>query len=154
MLKYLLRRVLATLPVIVGVTVFTFIVMDLGAGSYVPGLDLNPNLKPEDEAMIKKYLGLDRPLHEQYLTWIAGVAHGDFGRAMIDGSPVSRHIGDRLPATLELTVTAILLGVLISIPLGVTGALRRGSKLDHLFTAMSVAGFWIPGFWFGVMRIL
>src|SRR6202022_4831656 len=108
------------------------------------------NLKPEDEAMIKKYLGLDRPLHEQYLTWIAGVVPGDFGRSMIDGSLVSRHIGDRLPATLELTVTAILMGVLISIPLGVTGALRRGSKLDHALTAMSGGGVAIPGFWLGL----
>jgi peptide/nickel transport system permease protein len=128
--------------------------MHITAGSYVPGLDLNPNLKPEDEEMIKKYLGLDRPLHEQYLTWLAGIAHGDFGRSMIDGSLVSVHITDRLPATLELTVTAILMGILISIPLGVTGALRRGSKIDHALTALSVGGFAIPGFWLGLMLIL
>lgn len=154
MIKYLLNRVLATIPVVIGVTVVTFIVMHIAAGSYVPGLDLNPNLKPEDEEMIKRYLGLDRPLHEQYLTWIAGMVHGDFGRSMIDGSLVARHIGDRLPATLELTMTAILMGVLISIPLGVTGALRRGSKIDHFFTAMSVGGFAIPGFWLGLLLIL
>jgi peptide/nickel transport system permease protein len=154
MLKYLLRRVIATVPVVIGVTVFTFIVMHLAAGSYVPGLDLNPSLKPEDEEAIKRYLGLDRPLHEQYLTWIAGVVHGDFGRSMIDGSLVSRHIGDRLPATLELTVTAILMGILISIPLGITGALRRGSKIDHALTALSVGGFAIPGFWLGLLLIL
>ena len=154
MLKYLLNRVLATIPVVIGVTVVTFVVMHLAAGSYVPGLDLNPSLKPEDQEAIKRYLGLDRPLHEQYLTWVVGVAHGDFGRSMIDGSLVSRHIGDRLPATLELTSTAILLGVLISIPLGVTGALRRGSKLDHAFTAMSVGGFAIPAFWLGLLLIL
>src|SRR5229473_1825775 len=154
MLKYLVSRVIATIPVIIGVTVFTFVVMHLAAGSYVPGLDLNPNLKPEDEAMIKHYLGLDRPLYEQYLTWMAGVVHGDFGRSMIDGSLVSRHIGDRLPATLELTVTAILLGIAISIPLGVTGALRRGSKLDHSLTALSVGGFAVPAFWLGLVLIL
>ena len=154
MLNYLLRRVLATIPVVIGVTVVTFVVMHIAAGSYVPGLDLNPNLKPEDQEAIKRYLGLDRPLHEQYLTWIAGVAHGDFGRSMIDGSLVSSHIGDRLPNTLELTVTAILMGVLISIPLGVTGALRRGSKLDHALTTLSVGGFAVPGFWLGLMLIL
>jgi peptide/nickel transport system permease protein len=154
MLKYLLSRVLATIPVVIGVTVVTFVVMHIAAGSYVPGLDLNPNLKPEDEELIKRYLGLDRPLHEQYLSWIAGVIHGDFGRSMIDGSLVTRHITDRLPATLELTLTAILMGVLISIPLGVTGALRRGSKIDHALTAMSVGGFAIPGFWLGLMLIL
>jgi peptide/nickel transport system permease protein len=151
---YLARRVIATLPVVIGVTLVTFILMHITAGSYVPGLDLNPNLKPEDEEMIKKYLGLDRPLHEQYLTWLAGIARGDFGRSMIDGSLVTVHITDRLPATLELTVTAILMGVLISIPLGVTGALRRGSKIDHALTAMSVGGFAIPGFWLGLMLIL
>lgn len=152
--KYLLRRVLATIPVVIGVTLITFLIMHVTAGSYIPGVDLNPALKPEDIEAIKRYLGLDRPLYLQYLTWLGGIVHGDFGRSMIDGSPVSSHILDRLPATLELTVTAILLGVLISIPLGVTGALRRGSKIDHALTAMSVAGFAVPAFWFGLMLIL
>jgi len=152
--KYLIRRVLATIPVVIGVTLITFLLMHVTAGSYIPGIDLNPNLKAEDVEAIKRYLGLDRPLYIQYVTWLAGVAHGDFGRSMIDGSLVSSHIFDRLPATLELTITAILLGVLISIPLGVTGALRRGSKIDHALTAMSVAGFAIPGFWLGLLLIL
>src|SRR4029077_18822891 len=131
LVKYLLRRVLATIPVVIGVTLSTFMLVHVTAGSYIPGVDLNPALKPEDIEAIKRYLGLDRPLYVQYLTWIAGLVHGDFGRSMIDGSTVSSHILDRLPATLELTVTAIVLGIVISIPLGVTGALRRGSKLDH-----------------------
>jgi len=152
--KYLVRRVLATIPVVIGVTLITFLLMHVTAGSYIPGIDLNPNLKPEDVEAIKRYLGLDRPLYIQYVTWLAGVAHGDFGRSMIDGSLVSSHIFYRVPATLELTITAILLGVLISIPLGVTGALRRGSKIDHALTAMSVAGFAIPGFWLGLLLIL
>jgi peptide/nickel transport system permease protein len=152
--KYLVRRVLATIPVVIGVTLITFLVMHVTAGSYIPGVDLNPALKPEDIEAIKRYLGLDRPLYVQYLTWLGGLLHGDFGRSMIDGSLVSRHIFDRLPATLELTTTAILLGVLISIPLGVTGALRRGSKIDHALTAMSVGGFAIPAFWLGLMLIL
>jgi len=152
--KYLLRRVLATIPVVIGVTLITFMLMHVTAGSYIPGIDLNPNLKVEDVEAIKKYLGLDRPLYLQYITWLAGITHGDFGRSMIDGSLVSSHIFDRLPATLELTVTAILIGVLISIPLGITGALRRGSKIDHALTAMSVAGFAIPAFWLGLLLIL
>lgn len=154
LVKYLIRRVLATIPVVIGVTLITFLLMHVTAGSYVPGIDLNPALKPEDIEAIKRYLGLDRPLYVQYLTWLTGIAHGDFGRSMIDGSSVSSHIFDRLPATLELTVTAILLGVLISIPLGITGALRRGSKIDHALTAFSVAGFAIPAFWLGLMLIL
>ncbi len=152
--KYLVRRVLATIPVVIGVTLITFMLMHVTAGSYIPGVDLNPNLKPEDVEAIKRYLGLDRPLYIQYITWLAGIVHGDFGRSMIDGSLVSSHIFDRLPATLELTVTAILIGVLISIPLGITGALRRGSKIDHALTAMSVGGFAIPAFWLGLLLIL
>jgi peptide/nickel transport system permease protein len=154
LVKYLVRRVVATVPVIIGVTLITFTLMHVTAGSYIPGIDLNPALKPEDIEAIKRYLGLDRPLYEQYLTWLAGVVHGDFGRSMIDGSLVSSHIFDRLPATLELTVTAILLGMLISIPLGITGALRRGSKIDHALTALSVAGFAVPAFWLGLVLIL
>jgi peptide/nickel transport system permease protein len=152
--KYLVRRVLATIPVVIGVTLITFMLMHITAGSYIPGVDLNPNLKPEDVEAIKRYLGLDRPLYIQYITWLVGITHGDFGRSMIDGSLVSSHIFDRLPATLELTITAILIGVLISIPLGITGALRRGSKIDHALTAMSVGGFAIPAFWLGLLLIL
>jgi peptide/nickel transport system permease protein len=152
--KYLLRRVLAAIPVVLGVTVLTFLVMHATAGSYVPGLDLNPSLRPADIARIRANLGLDRPLWIQYATWLGGMLHGDFGRSLLDGSPVMSHILERLPNTLELTVTAILLGVLVSIPLGVTGALRRGGKLDNFFTVVSTAGFAIPQFWLGLILIL
>ncbi len=135
LLKYVVRRVLATIPVVIGVTLITFSLMHATAQNYIPGVDLNPALKPEDIEAIKRYLGLDKPLYVQYLTWLWSIVHGDFGRSMTDGSTVTSHIFDRLPATLELTVTAILLGIAISIPLGVTGALRRGSKLDHSLTA-------------------
>ena len=152
--KYLVRRVLATIPVVIGVTFVVFMIMHVTAGSYIPGVDLNPALKPEDIEAIKRYLGLDRPLYIQYITWLAGITHGDFGRSMTDGTTVTSHILERLPATLELTVTAILIGIVISIPLGVTGALRRGSKLDHFFTALSVTGFAVPAFWLGLILIL
>lgn len=152
--KYLLRRVIAAIPVVLGVTILTFIVMHATAGSYVPGLDLNPSLRPADIARIRANLGLDRPLWIQYGTWLLGMLHGDFGRSLLDGSPVTSHILDRLPNTLELTFTAILLGILLAIPLGVTGALRRGGKIDNFFTVVSTAGFAIPQFWLGLILIL
>src|SRR5260370_8679794 len=114
--KYLLKRVLATIPVVIGVTLITFMLMHVTAGSYIPGVDLNPNLKPEDVEAIKRYLGLDRPLYIQYITWLVAIVHGDFGRSMIDGSLVSSHIFARLPATPHLTVTPILTASLISLP--------------------------------------
>ncbi len=152
--KYVARRLLASVIVVLGVTVITLVLMNTTRGSYVPGIDLNPALRPEDIARLRANLGLDRPFYEWYFSWIWAVLHGDFGRSMIDGSPVMSHILDRLPNTLELTITAIVIGVLISIPLGVIGALRRGSKTDHTLTVTSVAGFAVPQFWMGLMLIL
>jgi peptide/nickel transport system permease protein len=106
-------------------------------------------------ARIRHQLGVDQPLYLQYWQWISGIfLHGDFGHSLLDGTPVATHIWIRLPATLELTLTAIALGVAISIPLGVTGALRRGTTLDHALTAFSVAGFAVPQFWLGLLMIL
>lgn len=152
--KYVLRRALAAVPVVLGVTVFTFLLMHGTAGSYIPGLEENTSIKHDDVERLKQDLGLDRPLYVQYLTWIGGILQGDFGRSMLDGSKVTAHVLERLPATLELTVTAILLGVIIAIPFGVAGALRRGSRIDHILTVVSVAGFAVPEFWLGLMLIL
>ncbi len=154
LVKYLLRRLAAAIPVVLGVTILTFLVMHATSGTYVPGLDINPSLKPADIARIRANLGLDRPLWVQYASWLGGMLHGDFGRSLIDGSSVMSHILDRLPNTLELTITAIVLGVLLSIPLGVTGALRRGGKVDNFFTVLSTAGFAVPQFWLGLILIL
>ncbi|TME70215.1 MAG: ABC transporter permease [Chloroflexi bacterium] len=152
--KYVARRFLASLVVVLGVTLITLVLMDRTRGTYVPGIDLNPALRPEDIARLRADLGLDRPFYIWYITWIWGVVHGDFGRSMIDGSTVMSHILDRLPNTLELTGTAILIGVLLAIPLGIVGALRRGSKADHTMTVVSVAGFAVPQFWMGLILIL
>jgi peptide/nickel transport system permease protein len=153
--KYALRRFLASIPVVLGVTTITFLLIKVTAGNYVPGLELNPELRPEDVARIRHQLGVDQPLYLQYWQWISGIfLHGDFGHSLLDGTPVATHIWIRLPATLELTLTAIALGVAISIPLGVTGALRRGTTLDHALTAFSVAGFAVPQFWLGLLMIL
>lgn len=152
--KYVARRFLASIVVIFGVTLITLVLMDRTRGTYVPGIDLNPALRPEDIARLRADLGLDRPFYVWYLTWLWGVIHGDFGRSMIDGSPVTSHILDRLPNTLELTATAILIGVAVAIPVGVISALRHGSKTDHTMTVISVAGFAVPQFWMGLILIL
>ena len=152
--RYALRRILIAVPVVIGVTLVTFLAMTLTAGSYIPGLDVAGNLRPGDLDRMRHSLGLDRPLWVQYGTWVLGIAHGDFGRSMIDNTPVTRHILDRLPNTLELTLSAILLGLLISIPIGMVGAVRRGTRLDSLLNIVSVAGFAIPQFWLGLMLIL
>jgi len=152
--KYVARRFFASVIVVLGVTLITLVLMSSTRGSYVPGIDLNPALRPEDIARLRAGLGLDEPFYQWYGSWLWAVLHGDFGRSMIDGSPVTAHILERLPNTLELTATAIVIGVLISVPVGIVGALRRGSKVDHSLTVVSVAGFAVPQFWMGLMLIL
>ena len=153
--KFALRRLLAAVPVVIGVTTVTFLLMKVTAGNYVPGLDLNPDLRPEDVAKIRHELGVDQPLYVQYAQWMTGIfLHADFGRSLRDGTPVLQHLLVRLPASLELTLTAILIGVGLAIPIGVVSALRRGSMLDNLLTGVSVAGFAVPQFWLGLLLIL
>jgi peptide/nickel transport system permease protein len=174
--KFVIRRALAAIPVVVGVTVITFLLMHSTAGSYVPGLALNPNLTAKDVALLRSQLGLDQPLWIQYLDWIGvawimqhiglgglligahditpGLLEGSFGHSMVDGTAVTSQLFDRLPNTILLTVTAILVGIALSIPLGVIGAMRRGTRTDHAFTTVSVAGVAVPQFWLGLICIL
>jgi peptide/nickel transport system permease protein len=151
---YVLRRVLATIPVVLGVTLVTFLIMHVTAGSHIPGLQISPNLTPDTVTQIRHNLGLDKPLHTQYLDWLGNALRGDFGRSLQDQTSVSHQIFTRLPATLELTGLAVLLALLFSIPVGILGAVKRGSKLDHGLTTISVAGFAIPQFWLGLILIL
>jgi peptide/nickel transport system permease protein len=174
--KFVLRRALAAIPVVVGVSVITFVLMHSTAGSYVPGLTLNPNLDARQVALLRSQLGLDQPQWIQYLDWTGvawlmqhvglagllvgahditpGMLEGSFGQSMVDGTSVTSQVFDRLPNTMLLTVTAIVIGVLLSIPLGVLGALRRGSRTDHALTTVSVAGVAVPQFWLGLLLIL
>src|SRR5260370_16912175 len=149
--KYIFRRVLACIPTFLGVTVVSYFLIWVTAGDIVPGLEINPNIKKEDIDRIRHNLGLDQPFWIQYLNWLGlphlaaqlhliggtwptGLLEGDFGRSLIDASPVIEHIMDRLPNTLELTTQAILLRVPIALPLGCTGAPRRGPHPHHLPT--------------------
>src|SRR5207244_10375047 len=139
--KYVARRFFASIVVVLGVTLITLVLMDRTRGTYVPGIDLNPALRPEDIARLRADLGLDRPFYLWYLTWIWGVVHGDFGRSMIDGSTVMSHILDRLPNTLELTGTATIIGIIVSVQLGVIGALRCVLNADTICTVSAVEGY-------------
>jgi peptide/nickel transport system permease protein len=152
--RYVARRAGASVFVLIGVTSVTFLIMHLAAGNYVPGLGISPDTRPEDAIRLRQQLGLDQPLYVQYLAWMWGILHGDFGRSMIDNTTVVSHVADRLPNTLLLTTTAILLGIVLSIPAGITSALHRTGRRDQLLTALSVAGVAVPQFWFGLMLIL
>jgi peptide/nickel transport system permease protein len=153
-IRYILRRFLTAIPVLLGVTLLTFLLMHVAAGDIVPGLNYSPDLRPEDIERLRITLGLDRPLPVQYLGWLGGILRGDFGISMLNGVPVATAIAQRLPNTLLLTGTAMLIGIVIAIPLGTVAALHRGKALDNVLTATSVVGYSIPAFWLGLILIL
>lgn len=103
---------------------------------------------------VRRNLGLDRPLVEQYVTWLRDLVTGDLGRSFISGLPVSRLIIQRLPATIELAVTAMILSVLISVPLGAWAAVSRGKTVDRLITVGTTFGIAVPNFWIAILLVL
>lgn len=152
--RFVARRLLQTIPLVIGITIITFALANLVPGSPVAGLELDPSVSPEDTARIRSNLGLDDPLHVRYFVWISNVVQGDFGLSLRTHRPVLMIILERLPNTLLLTATSLLLALAFSIPVGVYAAIKRNSIFDQLATMGAVAGVAVPNFWLGLMMIL
>jgi peptide/nickel transport system permease protein len=138
--------------VLVTVSVLTYVLVAGAAGGYTPGAAAG--FQQADIDLLRHTLGLDRPLYTQYATWAWALLQGNFGHSFVDGTSVLSNILARLPNTLELTATAMVIGLILSIPMGVIGAVRRGHFIDHVLTTFSVGGFAVPQFWLGLMLIL
>ncbi len=152
MTTYVLRRLLLMLPVAFLVTVGVFMLIHLTPGD--PALILlGEDRSPQAIADIHKQLGLDKPIYIQYGLWLGRMAHGDLGRSITTHQPVSTAITERLPATLELGIVALLWSLAVAIPLGTIAAVRRGSALDYLASGITVAGVSVPNFFIGVVLI-
>jgi peptide/nickel transport system permease protein len=154
MSAYIIRRLIGLPPLIIGITLVTFLLIHATPGSPVDDLKLTPEIKEEDLQNIKRTLGIDRPLHEQYIVWIAQLAQGDLGISLKTYQPVRKELFERLPNTLLLTVSALLVALLLAIPMGVIAALRRNSWIDHLTTIFSTLGQSVPAFWLGLILII
>jgi peptide/nickel transport system permease protein len=153
MIKYLVRRVLLIVPVLLGVSVIVFGIMHLTPGD--PAILMLGEAAPErDLAALRTRLGLDEPIYVQYGIWISRVVQLDFGRSIRSGRPVTAEIQARLPATIELAVLATLLAIAIGVPIGVLSATRPNGVLDHTATIAAFGGLAMPVFWQGLMMIL
>lgn len=150
---YLARRVLQTLPVMFLASLPVFLVIHLAEGDPVLML-LGVEAATETIEAMRARLGLDRPIWEQYVGWIAGILTGDFGRSVMSDFTVAELMARCIPATLALAVVAMLMAVLISFPLGIHAALRRGGWFDHLVTAITSVAISIPHFWLGILFVL
>jgi len=140
-------------PVAFLVSVAVFALIHLTPGDPAQ-IILGEEATPESVAALRRDLGLDRPLYEQYTIWIGRAARGDLGRSVRTSQPVLQAIGERLPATFELGLAALLWSLLVAIPLGTLAALRRGSALDWFATGFTVAGVSVPNFFIGILLIL
>jgi peptide/nickel transport system permease protein len=152
---FVLRRLLQAVPTFFGITLISFALMQLAPGDpldlFVSG---QADLTAEDYAALRRSYGLDEPLPGQYLSWLGRTIRGDFGRSFIYKRAAIDMIGAALPNTLQLSVLALLLALLVGIPLGVIAARYRGSQLDQAVRVLGVVGHAIPGFWFGLLFIL
>lgn len=152
MQKFLLRRLIQSAFVLVGVSIFVFGLLHL-SGNPV-GLLLPPDATAEDRSALEKQLGFDRPLHEQYFSYTTGVLRGDFGNSIRSGQEALPLVLERLPATFELAFASMLLTILVAFPAGIIAALHRGRLLDRLVMAFALLGQSLPVFFLGILFIL
>jgi peptide/nickel transport system permease protein len=152
MTTYLLRRLLQTIFVILGVTLLTFLALHLaGDPTY---LYVSERATDQEVAEARAKLGFDKPLHEQYLAYLSGLVRLDLGNSLRSRTSAFGLVMERMPATLELTFFALMLAVILAIPIGVLSATRRGTPLDGGIMLFAMVGQSMPSFWLGIMLIL
>lgn len=154
MLGFLLRRLGLLLPTFIGVTLIAFALVHLIPGDPVEMLAGERGMEPERHAELMAQLGLDRPLWQQYLSYIGKVFTGDLGNSLVTREPVLKDFMILFPATVELSVCAMLFAVVLGLPAGVLAAVRRGSMMDHTVMGVSLTGYSMPIFWWALLLIL
>jgi len=152
--RYVLRRLLQAIPLILVISAAVFALIQLVPGGPMGVYGRNPNLSGEDLARLEEKLGLNQPVHVQYLNWLERVARGDFGYSYDTKRPVTVEIGDRLPATIYLMSVTFVVVLAIAIPVGILCAVKQYSWLDTVISTLTFAGQALPVFWLGLMLIM
>ncbi|MFN4128689.1 MAG: ABC transporter permease [Paracoccaceae bacterium] len=152
MWTFILRRLLQSVIVIFGVTLISFVALQIGGDPTY--LFVSERATEEEIAMVREALGFDKPLHIQYLTYLGNVVQGEFGNSLSYRQPAMDIVLGALPATIELTLFALTFAIGLAIPFGVFAALYRGTPVDGGIMTMAMFGQSIPNFWLGIMMIL
>lgn len=156
MSRYFIRRVLQAIPLMIGITIIVFVMLQMTPGGPL-AVGENPagrgRVTEEDLQRLREQYGLNDPMYIQYLNWLGDLAQGDLGTSFNTGLPVLRMIGERLPTTLLVMGLAFTLTLMLSIPIGILAAVKRYSFFDYFTTSFSFLGIAIPGFWFAIMLI-
>jgi len=153
MWRYLARRLLLTIPVLVGVATLVFLLIHLVPGDPAQSM-LGEGAAPQEVAALRSKLGLDLPLPVQFGRFISGLVRGDLGTSLRTGEPVAASIASRMPATAELALAAMVVALLIAVPLGVAAAVWKGTLVDQAAMTFALAGISIPNFWLGPMMAI
>lgn len=152
MFTSILRRLVTVIPTLIGVVIVTFLLTRVLPGD--PAVFFaGPAATPESISDIRKSLGLDRPLPEQFLRYVDDLAHGNLGNSLATGRPVVSEIASRLPASAELTLFGLIIAMAIAVPLGILAAVKQGSWVDHTCRVVATAGVSLPVFFTGLLLV-
>ena len=157
MAYYILKRLLAMIPTLLGVAVLIFVLLRIVPGDVVEARYLGQGSQFQSQELMdleRKKLGLDQPLWTQFTTWMAGLARLDFGLSMWTGSPITEEIKLRFALSLQLAIMASIFAQLLAIPLGILAALKQDTWVDYAVRVFSIAGLAMPSFWLGILMIL
>src|SRR5690349_11037232 len=152
MIRQIGKRLATTIPSIIGVIIVTFLLTRVLPGdpaAYFAG----PAATPQAIEEIRKSLGLDKPLPEQFVRYVQDLSKGDFGKSLTTGQSVSSDIAARLPASAELTLLGLIISMLIAVPLGIAAAVKQGSFIDHACRIVATAGVSLPVFFTGLILV-
>ena len=149
--RFVARRCLQAVPLLLVVSTLVFVLIHAAPGGPLEIYLANPNVRPSDIERLRRALGLDRPLWQQYWAWLWAFARGDWGYSFTDGRPVAERIVERVPATIELVAVSIACAIALTMPAGILSAMRRGRWFDRVTTIITMAGMSLPAFWFGLL---
>ncbi len=152
MSRYIARRIVQMIPVLIGVTLIIFVLLRLRGDPLAAFI--TPEMSTADIEQLRQAYGFDRPLPEQYVTMLARITQGDFGQSMRYRTPAMELVLERLPATAQLAVMALVIALLIALPLGLLSALYPNSLIDLVATTLSTLGRALPNYWVGIMLTL
>jgi len=153
-LGFILKRLVGLLPTLLGITLVAFGLIRLIPGDPIEVMMGERRLDADAHAELVKRMGLDQPLHVQYLDYVVKLAHGDLGQSLVSREPVSREFAALFPATVELAMVALLLALALGLALGMTAGLKRGSLFDQGVMGLATVGYSMPVFWWGLILIM
>ena len=152
MTAYIIKRVLAAIPILIFVGIVTFSLVHIAPGD-AANIMAGDYAGPDDVKLIRAELGLDKPVMQQFVEWIGRTARGDLGSSIFSGIPVVELVRLKIGATLSLTVTGGILAILLGVPTGIVAAWKAGTLIDRIIQIWAAAGISIPGFWLGFIMI-